>query len=277
MSRKIAVETHKGNNFLTPGQINLPFYIVDAGTNIFQKDVSYSCDGMFKDFVEIMWCSAGCGELILQDKRWTVSENDTFYYLPQEDHEFHSLSDGWTLYWVCFGGILAEAIMCSYKYPRCQHAAEPLPKALFEEFFYRKESADPTANAMICSKILELIAKMSASHSKRLHPDQEVNRVMNFVKSNISNPELSLDYAAVSLGISKSTLQKHFFQHTKIALGEYIRNERFQRAISLLQNTNTPIKEIAREVGYTILPSFSRLIHRGTGKSPQELRKENSR
>ena len=224
-----------------------------------------------------MWCTRGRGELILQEKRWEVSENDTFYYLPQEDHEFHSLSDDWTLYWVCFGGTLAEAVMCSYKYPRCQHAAEPFPAALFEDFFYRKESAEAVPQALLCSKVLELIARMNANHAKRLHPDRKVNEIMSFIQENISNPELSLDYVASALEVSKSTLQKHFYQQTEIPLGEYIRNERFQRAVALLQNTTLPIQEVAKEVGYTLLPSFSRLIHRGTGKSPQELRKENKR
>lgn len=276
MSKALQVETHKGCGFLTPQQSSLPFYIVDAGTSVFQKDISTASSGIFKDFVEIMWCTQGCGEVILQEKRWTLSENDTFFYLPLEDHAFHSLSDNWTLYWVCFNGPLAEAIMCSYRYPRCQHASESCPLALFEEFFYRKEPTDPSASALLCSKTLELIARMSGNRPKRLHPDREVDHVMNFIQKNLSNPDLSLDFVASALDISKSTLQKHFFRHTKISLGEYIRNERFQRAIALLQNTDLPIQEVAREVGYLLLPSFSRLIRRGTGRSPLELRQKNN-
>ena len=277
MPKNVRVETHKESDFLLNRQIYLPFYIVDAGINVFQNDVSISSNGIFKDFVEIMWCARGRGEVILQEKRWEIAENDTFYYLPQEDHAFHSLSDDWTLYWVCFGGTLAEAVMCSYKFPRSQHAAEQLPQALFEEFFYRKESADAVYQALLCSKILELIARMNASRTKRLHVDHKVNEIMSFVQENLSNPELSLDYVAAFLELSKSTLQKHFYQHTHIPLGEYIRNERFQKAVALLQSTQLPIQEVAKEVGYTLMPSFSRLIRRGSGKSPQELRKENNR
>ena len=277
MQRELRVETHKGSGFLMQNQIHLPLYIVDAGTSVFQNDVSCSTDGIFKDFVEIMWCTKGCGEVILQEKKWKLCENDTFFYLPREDHSFHSLSDDWTLYWVCFNGPLAEAIMCSYHYPRCQHAAEPCPQELFEEFFYRKEQAEPASSGLLCSKVLELLARMNANRAKRLHPDREVDSVMSFIRENLDNPDLSLDFTASALDIPKSTLQKHFLRHTKISLGEYIRNERFQHAIALLQSTDLPIQEIARQVGYTLLPSFSRLIRRGTGKSPQDLRRESKR
>ena len=72
--------------------------------------------------------------------------------------------------------------------------------------------------------------------------------------------------------IPKSTLQKIFESKVSCSLGTYIRNERFQKALVLLKNTDLPVSRIAAEVGYRELASFSRLIRRGTGMSPLQFR-----
>lgn len=262
----------KGRGFLSPQQMNLPFCIVDAGIKILQEGERDIGNGVFKDFIEIIWCVKGRGHIFLYDKSYIVSEGDAFYYLEREDHEFLAISADWTLYWLCFNGPLAEPIMRSFKYPRHQHISEPCPLSLFSAIFHHKSPNDMIENGIACSRVLEIIARMNATRQLQLHPDTMTSQVIGFIRNNLANPELNIDLVADTFSIPKSTLQKYFFKHTQITLGEYIRNERFQKAMALLQNTSLPIQEIAHQTGYKLLSSFSRLIHRGTSFSPLNLR-----
>ena len=274
MTSRYKIQSYKGSGFLPQQQMNLPFYIVDAGINVLQDGERCFANGIFKDFVEILWCVKGRGRISLYEKNYILSEGDAFYYLEREDHDFQAMSADWTLYWLCFNGPLAEPIMRSFKYPRHQHIAEPCPLSLFSAIFHHKAQNDRIENGVACAKVLEIIARMNSSRQQQLHPDETTNRIIGFIKNNLSDPELNIDLVADAFSTPKSTLQKHFLKHTQIALGEYIRNERFQKAMALLQNTTLPVQEIARETGYTLLSSFSRLIRRGTGLSPLSLREK---
>lgn len=256
------------NNELPP----LPFYVIDVGSKVLQAGERDAANGAFKDFIELIWCVEGCGEIRLFEHSFPIAPNDVFYYLPGEDHELRAISAGWSMYWVCFRGTLAESLFLSYRYARCQHASEECPVALFTDISNCISSPEPVQQGLACGYLMQILAKMNSWKTRQRHPDRKIDRILGFVAHNLSNPALDIDLVADTMGIPKSTLQKIFENKVSCSLGSYIRNERFQKALILLKNTDLPVSRIAAEVGYRELASFSRLIRRGTGMSPLQFR-----
>jgi AraC-like DNA-binding protein len=85
---------------------------------------------------------------------------------------------------------------------------------------------------------------------------------------------ISEDVAARLLAIGPRTLQRALktegtsFREVRLRFVE-------QRALSLLSETDTPIEEIAKVLGYSEPRSFRRVIKGWTGLSPSALRAAN--
>jgi AraC-like DNA-binding protein len=77
---------------------------------------------------------------------------------------------------------------------------------------------------------------------------------------------------AGKLHMSESNLRAVFRQQFNISLGAYIKNFRAHQAIQLMQNANLSFTDIAFELGFTTLSSFSRFFTQTIGVSPRQYR-----
>lgn len=254
----------------------LPVRLFDIGETILQPGEKVVSGGAEKAFVEFSWCTGGSGEVVLYDRPFLMRQNDVFYYLPCEDHHLHGLSGQWSLRWVCFDGPLAAAIMDSYRYPRLQRATMSCPVELFNEISAEIGSENPINRGILVGKLMMILAMANGSVETRRHPHPVIDRVLRFIEARLTDPGLSVVQIADQLGIPRSTLLKTFAAEMKAPLGRYIRALRYNRALELLRNSELSVSEVAARCGYGELPSFSRLIRRGTGMSPLECRRNRS-
>jgi AraC-like DNA-binding protein len=72
--------------------------------------------------------------------------------------------------------------------------------------------------------------------------------------------------------MSESNLRAVFRQQFNISLGAYIKNFRAHQAIQLMQNPTISFTDIAFELGFTTLSSFSRFFTNTIGISPRKYR-----
>jgi len=84
--------------------------------------------------------------------------------------------------------------------------------------------------------------------------------------------DISIDHLLEASGLSKSTLQRDMIAFTGMAPMQYIHHLRMKRATLLLMG-NSPIADIAFDVGYNSLSSFNRHFLNEFGKSPSEWKK----
>lgn len=82
------------------------------------------------------------------------------------------------------------------------------------------------------------------------------------------------DFAA-EFRLSPAYLQRLFKNETGICMGEWLSEQRLQRAAYLLSNSYLSIKEITHEVGYEHTSSFIRAFERRFLKAPARYRKQN--
>lgn len=96
---------------------------------------------------------------------------------------------------------------------------------------------------------------------------------LRIVKSEFSNPCLSVSMLADRLGISASYLSRYFKEKTGQTLFSYIDDTRISEAKKLLAETDMPVKDIVKSVGYNDINNFNRKFKSKTGQTPSSYRK----
>lgn len=71
--------------------------------------------------------------------------------------------------------------------------------------------------------------------------------------------------------------ESHFIRTFRATFGEtphrYLQRRRVERAMALLRETDRPVTDVARDVGFQSLGTFSRTFHAIVGESPSSYRR----
>ncbi len=112
------------------------------------------------------------------------------------------------------------------------------------------------------------------------HPDQQtgvavaqVARIRRFIEANLSDPDLSSDWIARQVGVSRTRLYELFDRFGGVA--SYVRDRRLRRALLSLSDRRSrhrPIYDIALASGYTSDAAFSRAFRGRYGIAPSDVR-----
>jgi transcriptional regulator GlxA family with amidase domain len=104
--------------------------------------------------------------------------------------------------------------------------------------------------------------------------DCRLRKVLQKIAS--ASPQTIQDLA-LECNLSESHLQHLFKECTGLGLGRLLIEQRMQRAVELLEQTNLSIKEIAWTVGYEHTSSFSRAFERHFREAPRCFRQSQER
>jgi AraC-like DNA-binding protein len=91
---------------------------------------------------------------------------------------------------------------------------------------------------------------------------------MKVINDNISNPELTVDEVAASVGISRVHLHRKLKELTGQTTRDYIRNVRLKMAAELLSQKRYSIAEVSDLTGFANPNSFSVSFKELYGVSP---------
>ena len=105
-----------------------------------------------------------------------------------------------------------------------------------------------------------------------LKSDEErlMERLMNIINSNMSNPQLNVEELAREVGISRVQLHRRLKEILGISTSEFIRNIRLTQAAKLLKSKKITISQVAYAVGYSSPSLFSAAFKKFYGLSPTE-------
>lgn len=108
-------------------------------------------------------------------------------------------------------------------------------------------------------------------------PDERfLQKAIELVESNISDPEFSIEQMAEGLGVSRMQLYRKLEALTDMSVKEFIRNLRLKRAAQILsQNVKMNISEIAFSVGFNDLSHFRKCFRQEFGMSASEYVERN--
>lgn len=102
----------------------------------------------------------------------------------------------------------------------------------------------------------------------------KVRLAVRYVHDNLYR-RLSVSELSSQMNLSARHLARIFREHLGASPAAYIEGTRLDRAKALLQNTHTPIKEVASAVGYGSVHHFSRAFSRRFGLPPGAFREAN--
>lgn len=251
--------------------VSLPFYVCSVGRKVLPAN-SYSVTGeISNNFVELCWSTSGMGEIDFYGRKFKLAPGDVFYFLPGEAHVMRGLSDCWHSRWLCFEGPLAVAVFMAYGLNRVSHANH-FPDELFSELEEKIYDRDPVRIAHLSGILLEILSELALpvrSNTKSLF-----EQCIDYIRTNDSDPQLSVKTLCDKFNIPQTTLTRMFRQNHLPAPGAYIAGQRTIHANSLLKGSALPVAEIARRCGFQNASSFTRFIRRRVRKSPREIREE---
>lgn len=106
--------------------------------------------------------------------------------------------------------------------------------------------------------------------------DATTEKIVNFITSNISNPDMKIDDIASAMGMSRSVLYGKIKNAVGMTPVDFVRHIRIMRATELLCQTDDTLSSIAYSVGFSDPKYFSKVFKKEMGIIPSEYR-ENAR
>lgn len=121
-----------------------------------------------------------------------------------------------------------------------------------------------------------LIFQLGCDNCAIINKTVEIEKIQNarkYILNNLSK-NLTIPIIARNVGINQCYLKKGFKEVFKQTIFEFIQENRMIKARHLLQSTNPNITEIAYNVGYSSLSSFSQSYKNYFGISPTDQIKQ---
>lgn len=119
------------------------------------------------------------------------------------------------------------------------------------------------------------ITRDSAISLMMLRDSSLERRVLKILEMVEAGTTFAIRELAAEFRLSPAYLQRLFKHETGICMGEWLSEQRLQRAAYLLSNSYLSIKEITHVVGYEHTSSFVRAFERRFQQAPARYRKQN--
>lgn len=266
--------------------------------------VDYSCSGSFYNppaqHIEITYIThGGYNDLMIGDKRVSLAAGQISLHNVHFGNysSFSQNTRGWCVFleagdlpltkeWTDapFVRIInisnPERLMLAFKTlaEKCRIPGWQHPGYLSGTKAY--DPKNPTHNTLgrtlhIKSALLELMATIIQDcllSNEMEHKDnlQIIDLALEFMAINFNKPDITLETIAEKVDLSPDYFGMLFKRHIGTSPINYLRKVRIEQAKVLLINTQLPIKEIAKKVGYDDPLYFSRVFRNVTGQSPRQ-------
>jgi AraC-like DNA-binding protein len=120
-----------------------------------------------------------------------------------------------------------------------------------------------------CSVLVEADGDMS--HRPIASSRRQSEKVRDYILAHVCE-DLSLDRIARDVGISTSSIQRHFKERFGITISDFIRQERLETARAALERDGIPISQAAYLAGYRNPSSFTTAFKKAYGVTPKHRR-----
>ena len=107
--------------------------------------------------------------------------------------------------------------------------------------------------------------------------DQMMERVMKVINENISSPDLSVEFIADKIGISRVHFHRRLKDATGLTPHDFVRNIRLSQAAKLLAGKNFDITDVAIATGFRSVSTFSTCFKGYFGMTPTEYARKNAK
>jgi AraC-like DNA-binding protein len=141
---------------------------------------------------------------------------------------------------------------------------------LYQEF----REPDALSPLVVEGTVLEILghAARRAASAGRRPPPRWLRQVTDLLHARFRE-NLPLDELARTAAVHPAHLARVFRRHLRCSAGEYVRQLRVEHACRALSRTDTPLAEVALNVGFSDQSHFSTVFKRHTGFTPAAFRR----
>lgn len=231
---------------------------------------------------ELILCLSGRGWVQVGGKRHEVSPGSLVWVNCHHPHQYGAMAkDPWEVFWVRVEGRQLDRtsqLLDVHAAPVFQQLNTEAAAADFQRAFRYLEGTRPCDAAHVNAAIAAIIAaafESRLSDPGALQPElpPAVAKSLEKMRLYFHQPIRVVELAQIA-GMSES----HFSRQFKSAIGtspiDWLRRERINQAKRRLIESDDPVKEIARQVGYADQFFFSKDFKRMTKLTPTQFREE---
>ncbi len=120
--------------------------------------------------------------------------------------------------------------------------------------------------------IRHVVAKDIEYSTEIMKSQSVVNKVLKYLQNNLDG-KLTREEIANQVYLNPDYLDRIFKIETGVSVTRYINQERISAAKKLLANTDIPISDIAKSVGYSKMSNFSAFFKKACGLNPTDYRR----
>ena len=163
--------------------------------------------------------------------------------------------------------------------PRVKDTAKELCEQLVETYMAKNKKIESEITAQIKTKrillqfILEMWEKGFVIENDKSGRNTVEKEMISYIQQNFKE-KISLKEFGELFHLSEKYISRYFKEHFHITLSQYITHLRLEYAKQLLQDTDTPVTEIAMQSGYQNVSYFIRSFKKTYGVSPLKYRKK---
>lgn len=259
-------------------------YLMLCGVEHCLPDYSFDATGRTGYHLHVVL--QGKGTLSVNGKQTDLHFGQMFLTKPEEDTWYKADTvDPWVYCWMTFDGNLAKKCVEEAGFVS---GVNVLDCHVDQRQFYSivtkvLDQAEMTPSNVYSRTGLLLQFISTAIHSnyeseKRIrkvhqyHADEYVTYAADFIRANYATAKIS--DVAKYVGLHRSYLTNLFKAKMGISPQEYLMQCKLQQACKLLEETNNPIQEISRQIGYDNPLTFSKTFKSFYGVSPREYRQQ---
>lgn len=230
---------------------------------------------------QIMFTLKGAGKLLLEQEEYVLEEGSLFYIEPGVPHEYYPLEkDNWMNAWIVFRGENLHEIMPKLGFDRFYLKDNVLTeniRKIFEQIGTAAREpvyGNEKCSVLIYEYIMAIRQAIQSGDKYGTHRRTKsiIADALVYIHENYSQ-DITLEELAILCGVTK----QHFCRVFKAEIGmrplEYLARKRIAEARALLLNTNMPVAEIGRKVGYESPTYFGIVYKKYEGISPSDCRK----
>ncbi|BDI29044.1 hypothetical protein CCAX7_10950 [Capsulimonas corticalis] len=231
-------------------------------------EVRYFCytlsgRGVYEDNTGAYPVPAGTGFLVEKDNPYA-----SYYYPPDA-------TEPWQYLGFDFHGLAAHAmtraLIHNYGSVYKLSPETPIIKRLlaYEADGYRVTNIHVSDAAQL---VIELMLALMAAARTTEDTDPAIELVRRAVTMLSGDEEIPIQNVARELGVSREHLSRCFQRRLGVSPRQFCFEQRIRRACFLLKNTDTPIKTIAAQLGYSDYANFMHAFRQVMQMTPSDFR-----
>lgn len=240
------------------------------------KVVHYTADED-REYYALHYITHGKGKLIYGDKEYLLKKGNMFLISPKSEVTYFPVGN-WNYYWVNVSGSIVNSLLNEVGFGEWV-IQKNVDDEEIEDAFQNLTGAIAFSDTITATGwFLVMLGRLRTLESRKFDGrrmcERHVDAAMQYILYNYYYPDISLEFLARNLAISKNYLCKIFHDSTGKTPIEYLIELRMEDARKRLTQSNGTVSEIAKAVGYRDPLYFSKEFRKKYGKSPVQYRKE---